>query len=65
MRFESIQSAADRYAIHHQTVRRAIKAGLLTEHRVAPACIRLSIDQVDEVFRNHFARHTDTVEQPA
>ena len=65
MRFETIQSVADRYKIHHQTVRRAIRAGLLTEHRVAPACIRLNTDEVDDVFRNRFARHTGTAEQPA
>ncbi len=53
MRFESIQSVADRCAIHHQTVGRAIRAGLLTEHRVAPACIRPNTDEADEVFRNH------------
>lgn len=66
MRFETVQSVADRYSVHHQTVRRAIKAGFLTPHRVSPDCIRLNTDEVDEVFRNRFARHTDNAEpQPA
>lgn len=48
---ESVRQAADRKAVHRDTIRRAIARGDLTGYRMGRRIMRVDPDEVDALFR--------------
>ncbi|WP_153395789.1 helix-turn-helix domain-containing protein [Ornithinicoccus halotolerans] len=48
-RWESINDAADRLGVHHQTVRRWVSAGRLEAVRFGPRVLRVRVEDVDRL----------------
>ena len=47
----SIPAAAERYEVHHTTVRRWISDGRITGYRFGPKMLRVDLDEIDALLR--------------
>ena len=47
----SIPTAAERYEVHHSTIRRWISEGRISGYRVGPRMLRVDLDEIDAMFR--------------